>query len=392
MALRALVSIFRTPLLQIPQGRTYMANSQMYPDYCPKYDYKYENAVASLLGTIPAVGYDTLVTPREPHFLPCIQPSFFQNAFQDSLSVTAKALAEEGAFDVINCRWGGTVSDIALGWILLKTTVLPLSHEAFQLAKEGHFRKIENMFGCAVAEMLLGWTSLKCCDWEYLQKRRKDTMTQLQVLTVDNSMERLLEKETRVGESNEILYLSQPHDFFYGTSVDPSLEIPSLRQEYRQLLAEETLLQRQICGHRLVAMSPGSIDDETPWTTSNTTCGLKRPYPIPICGNSIGCAYNLIQKARHRKRLRRKTPKIVVSSRRKGGDAFHAVPTISQYKSMTDCVAQLNVSRDMMISIAREDVNLSSQNVPWGDIASEFWHVGTPRGFVALSDNVSVIS
>ena len=57
---------------------------------------------------------------------------------------------------------------------------------------------------------------------------------------------------------------------------------------------------------------------------------------------------------------------------------------------MTACVAHLNVSRDMMISIAREDVNLSSQNVPWGDIASEFRHVGTPHGSMALSDNVSV--
>ena len=305
----------------MPQGHTYVASTEMYPDHCPKYDYKYESAVASLLGTIPAVGYDTLVTPRESHFLPCIQPSFFQNAFQDSLPVTAKALAEEGAFDIIDCRWGDTVSDIAFGWILLKTMVLPLSHEAFQLAKEGQFRKIENMFGFAVAEMLLDWTSLKCCDWEYLQKRRKDTMTKRQVLTIDNSMEKLFEKETLVGESNEIFCLSQPHDFFYGTSVDPSLEIPSLRQEYRQLLAEEILLQRQICEHRLVAMSPGSIDDEMLWTTSNATCGLKRPYPIPMCGNSIGCAYNLIQKARHRKRLRRKTTKIAVSSRRKGGNA-----------------------------------------------------------------------
>ncbi|CAN0553545.1 unnamed protein product, partial [Ectocarpus sp. 12 AP-2014] len=81
----------------------------------------------------------------------------------------AKALAEEGLFDLVRDAWGGEASERALSYVEEEVVPsLPVDGRAFALAVEGRLEpggEVETTYGKAAVEMLHLWLHLKSDNW-----------------------------------------------------------------------------------------------------------------------------------------------------------------------------------------------------------------------------------
>ena len=231
--------------------------------------------------------------------------------------------------------------------------------------------------------MMLGWVFFKSSEWSQLREQRSQALTQREQRTIEHVMSSVLHKKSTVGSTLSKLCLSQPHDIFYGTNSDPSIELPTLHEEYSQLLAEEELLLRQLCHRSGVTMPPGRVK---PDGTGSSQLGLKRPFPGSMHKSSSSTAQVLLQKARTGKRPRRGShdgegP----SSRRRTAYSCHNVPPLQLNMPAGNHVikggARIRVAAPAAgegSSTSWEDITLSTQNVPWSDIAFQVGETAKP--------------
>ncbi|CAM9965133.1 unnamed protein product [Ectocarpus fasciculatus] len=90
-------------------------------------------------------------------------------ALGEHLSDEAKALAEEGLFDLVRDAWGGEASERARCYVEEEAVPsLPVDGRAFALAVEGRLEpggEVETTYGKAAVEMLHLWLHLKSDNW-----------------------------------------------------------------------------------------------------------------------------------------------------------------------------------------------------------------------------------
>ena len=316
-------------------------------------------------------GDDEILSSKEdspqlsPPLPPLVPPSPSASS-PGSLPAEVKKLAEDGAFDAIENGWGGVMADAALTWSWNQTQSLPLSSAVFQLAKEGQFAEIEDKYGSAVLEMMLGWVFFKSSEWGNLREARSKVLAPRDQRTVEHVMRSVLNKpQSNNAGALTKLCLSFPHDTFFGSGSDPSIELPALHEENAQLLGEEELLLRQLCHRGGVVMPPGRGKFDS---------ASKRPFTGGMNRSSRVTAQSLLEKARTGKRRRRGSQDgDIPPSRRRTAYTCHTVPPL-----------QLNMSAGIGKQTGLsswEDMNLQTQSVPWSDIASQVCSLTPPAKY-----------